>query len=214
MMEFKREKGYPLWKVEYEEQLYHDVLSKEYTIFVKPHPQISPIKLYMTTSLPRVQIALDRLKDLYDIIVAKMIKSEHNQPAMFEVHNQIYKTTFLLLSQSCICGEIIEGNKCYGAIEEDYDLKFDYTQDFVFFYDYGDCLLKSNQLFLDGLLLLNEQQLFEVCDTIGQDKNKLDTEPYKLLKWIASHCPEAGTYICDGYTYYDVGGYIDGKGYI
>ena len=210
----KFEKGYPLWKVVYEEVLYHDVPSKEYSIFVIPHPQVSPIKLYMTTSLPKAQIALERLKEIYSLIVEKIIKSEHNEPAMFEVHNQIYKTNFVLLGQSCICGKIIEGNKCYGEIEEEYDLKFDYVHDFVFFYAYGDCLLKGNQLFLNGELILNEQQLLEVCEEIGQDRNKLDIEPYKMLKWLAINHPSAETYMCGGYTYFDVGGYKDGKGYI
>lgn len=207
---FKREKGYPLWKVEYEEQLYHDVLSKEYTIYVKPHSMVSPIKLYMTTSLPKVQVALERLRDMYDILIEKILVDVDNQPAMFEVHNQIYATTGVVLSQSCICGEIIEGNKCYGAIEEDYDLKFDYTQDFIFFYKKGECLVKGNQIFLDGLLILNEEQLFNLCDEIGQNKDYLETQPYKLLKWIARNYPNAKTYICGGSTYFDVGGYIDG----
>jgi hypothetical protein len=204
------EKGYPLWKVEYEEKLYHDVLSKEYSIFVKPHSQVSHMRLYITSSLPKAMLALERLKEIYPTIVEKVIKSEDNQPAMFEVHNQIYKTTFVLLGQSCICGEIIEGNKHYGAIEDNYDLKFDYTQDFVFFYDYGDCLVHSNQLFLNGELILNEEQLCKICAELGQDIEHLETEPHKLLRWLAINYPDAKTYICGGSTYYDVGGYING----
>lgn len=207
---FKREKGYPLWKVEYEEQLYHDVLSKEYTIYVKPHSMVPPIKLYMTNSLPKIQVALERLKDMYDILIERVLVDMDNQPAMFEVHNQIYATTGIVISQSCICGEIIEGNKCYGAIEEDYDLKFDYTQDYIFFYKKGECLVKGNQVFLDGLLILNENQLFSLCDEIGQNIDQLETQPYKLLKWLATNYSNAKTYICGGSTYFDVGGYIDG----
>ena len=204
----KIEKPYPLY------QLIQDEIPDKrgsyntiYTIVVKLNEDVANwYRLYDTFSKPVAELALDRLKELFDIHILKWLKSDENMPTMFEVYNQVYKTKYVFPDQSCICGDDIVGNKRYGEFSV-YGVKYDYIQSTIFFYYEGDCVLKSNQLFLDGELLLNSQQLVDVCNEIGQDTGLLDSSPDKLLKYIANNYTNAKTYICEGYTCFDISKY-------
>lgn len=194
---------YPLWKVVFEQIPIHNSKTASYSIYVKLDEQTNWLKLYETVSEPWSKIALIKLQELFDVYICKWIKDIDSVPTMFELNNQIYKTTYVIPSQSCICGEHILGNTHYGQLDE-YDQKFDYIQSIIFFYNKGECLVKGNQLFLDGELLLNSEQLDEVCEAIGQEKLYLDSSLDKLINYISQHYPSATSYTCNGYSNYDI----------
>lgn len=203
MQDFKFMKPYPLFKVEYEEvPSRNNSKSSVYRIYVKIAEHMNWVLLYVTHTLGWAQVSLNRLKEIFDTRIVKFI-IEDELPPMFEINGEIYKTQYIFPEQSCICGEQIAGNQRYAEFSIDYR-KFDYVRSLIFFYDKGDCLLKSNQLFLNGELILDSKQLDVVCKEIGQDKSLLDSSPDKLLKYIANNFEEAKTYTCEGYTNYDI----------
>lgn len=194
----KLKKPYPLWKVEYEQIPHKEVEHTDiYRIYVKIAKDANYMCLYVANSLPRAQIALQKLQDIFDTQVINMLVNEYYYP-MFEIHNQIYKTLYVFPNQSCICGEDIPGNHRYGEYSVE-ATKFDYVQDYVFFYEQGTCLVKCNQLFIDGELKYNSKELKQLCDDIGQDFNNLDLYPEKLIKHISGIYPELTQYVCGGY---------------
>lgn len=203
MKNFKFIKPYPLFKVEYEEIVGRDnSKSSVYRIYAKISEPMNWFLLYTTHTLGWAQVSLNRLKELFDIWIIKFI-TEDDLPTMFEVNGEIYKTQYVFPDQSCICGEQIAGNHRYAEFAIDY-LKFDYVRELIFFYSKGTCLVKCNQLFLDGELLLNSKQLDSVCKEIGQDKSLLDSSPDKLLTYIINKYENVKTYICEGYTSYNL----------
>lgn len=201
MQNFKFINPYPLFKVEYEEVAgRNDSKSSVYRIYVKIAEPMNWVLLYVTHTLGWAQISLSRLKEIFDTWVVKFI-IEDELPPMFEVNGEVYKTQFVFPEQSCICGEQIPGNKRYSEFAVDY-LKFDYVADTVFFYDKGTCLVKANQLFIDGVLEYNSTELKEVCDMIGQDWSYLDSSPDKLIQYIREKNKDIRRYECNGYTAY------------
>lgn len=199
MKNFKFIKPYPLFKVEYEEvPSKYGGKSGVYRIYVKIAEPVNWVLLYVTHTLGWAQIALSRLKEIFDTWVVKFIV-EDELPSMFEVNGEVYKTQYVFPEQSCICGEQIAGNKRYAEFAVDY-LKFDYVVDTVFFYDKGTCLVKANQLFIDGELIADSTQLNDICNSIGQEMYKLDSDPEKMIKYIQANFKNVNRYDCNGYT--------------
>lgn len=196
---------YPIWKVIYEEFIYHEKVIHQYTIYVKPDEISDYKKLYSSYSLPTIQLALTKLKEIYLPRIRDFILDK-NLPVMFELNGQIYSTTYVCVDQSCICGKHIEGNVHYGDILYEDDCKFDYIADTIFFYNEGEALVINNQLFLNGKLLLNYIDFAKVCSEIGQDINNLDYDADKLIKYIADNYPDATSYTCKGYTNFNIRG--------
>ena len=189
MQNFKFMKPYPLWKLEYEEIESRGEAVGTYNVCVKVDKYTDWIELYSTFSEPWAKIAL--------------LTTEENNPAMFEVNDQVYKTTYVFPYQSCICGKQIEGNHRYGEFRVD-DIKFDYVRDLIFFYNSGTVLVKSNQVFLDGELIMTSKVLSDVCDMIGQSMSMLDSDPAKLIKYIKAQYDNVDEYVCNGYTAYNL----------
>ena len=201
MQNFKFMKPYPLFKVEYEEIAgRNDNKSSVYRIYVKIAEPTNWVLLYTTHTLGWAQVSLNRLKEIFDTWVVKFI-IEDELPSMFEVNGEIYKTQFVFPEQSCICGEQIAGNQRYSEFAIDY-VKFDYVRDTIFFYDRGTCLVKANQLFIDGVLEYNSKELKELCDMIGQNWSYLDSSPDKLIQYIREKNKDIRRYECNGYTAY------------
>lgn len=199
MTNFKFMKPYPLFRVEYEELSKGEDTTSVYRIYVKIAQPMDWMLLYTVSSLPWAQIALKRLKEIFDLYIIHFLMEGEEYFPMFEVNNQIYKTQYAFPEHSCICGEQIAGNQRYGEFSIDYD-KFDYIREIVFFYRSGTCLVKGNQLFLDGELLADSTQLKELCDNIGQSFNKLDSSPEKMIKYIRGKYSGVTCYKCNGYT--------------
>lgn len=197
------EKPYPLWKLESEEIPKGESKFTAYSVLVKIHKDSSWIELYNSTSELWAKIALNRLQELFIPTILNLMALEEEYCPMFEIHDQIYKTTYVFPNQSCICGENIAGNTHYGEYSIDSE-KYDYVRDIIFFYKKGECLVKCNQLFLNGELLLNNQQLKNVCDNINQDLMYLDSSPEKLIKYIKETYPEATSYTCSGYSAFNI----------
>ena len=199
----KLKKPYPLWKLEYEEIESRGEAVGTYNVCVKVAKYTDWIELYSTFSEPWAKIALKRLQDIFDIYVFKWLTTEENNPAMFEVNDQVYKTTYVFPYQSCICGKQIEGNHRYGEFRID-DIKFDYVRDLIFFYKKGTVLVKCNQVFLDGELIMTSKLLSDVCSMIGQNVDLLDSDPSKLIKYIKDRYNDVNEYTCEGYSAYNL----------
>lgn len=202
MKNFRFMKPYPLFRWEAEEVPSRNDKSTIYRIYVKIAEPMDWILLYTTFSSAWCEIAVKKLRDIFDLYIIHFIVEDDKDTyfPMFEVNNQIYKTQFTFPEQSCICGEQIKGNKRYAEFSIDYE-KFDYIQETVFFYDKGTCLVKSNQLFLDGELLFNSTDLKKLCDEIGQNWSYLDSSPDKLINYLKENYRErANRYICNGYS--------------
>ena len=202
MKNFRFMKPYPLFRWEAEEVPSRNDKSTIYRIYVKIAEPMDWILLYTTFSSAWCEIAVKKLKDIFDLYIMHFIVEDDKDTyfPMFEVNDQIYKTQFTFPEQSCICGEQIKGNQRYAEFSIDYE-KFDYIQETVFFYDKGTCLVKSNQLFLDGELLFNSTDLKKLCDEIGQNWSYLDSSPDKLINYLKENYRErANRYICNGYS--------------
>lgn len=179
----------------------HKEISTSYTITVRKGNEGEEQELYNTFSKPRAELAFSKLKDMYDIHIKYWLRNERI-PVMFEIDKQIYKTEYVFPKQSCICGSQIPGNDRYGIYTPD-TTKFDYAQETIFFYDENEALVIGNQLFLNGELLFNSTDLFNLCNSIGQDFNKLDLYPNKIIDYLVSNY-NVCTYICDGYSSYNL----------
>lgn len=205
-MEFKIEKPYPLYRLVQEEvpSRHHDYIDKNttYEVAVKIHPDAKWYQLYTTFSEDWAKLALKRLRDIFDVHINRWIMTGE-EPVMFEVNDQIYKTKYVFPDHSCICGDEIAGNQRYGMFYVD-GVKYDYVQSIIFFYYKDECLLKCNQLFLNGELIMNSKKLDEVCEEVGQDKSLLDSSPDKLLKYIANNYENVKTFSCEGYSSFNV----------
>lgn len=202
MQNFKFMKPYPLFRWEAEEIPSRSGKSTVYRVYVKIAEHMNWIMLYTTFSSAWCEIAVKKLKDIFDLYIIHFIVEDDKDTyfPMFEVNDQIYKTQFTFPEQSCICGEQIEGNQRYAEFSIDYE-KFDYIQETVFFYDKGTVLVKGNQLFLDGELLFNSTELKKLCDEIGQSWSYLDSNPDKLIDYLKENYREkACRYICNGYS--------------
>lgn len=160
------------------------------------------VLLYNTFSEEWAKLAMKRLKDIYDTYIYSFITGT-NVPTMFERDDAIYKLEYIFPEQSCVVGSQIPGNKFYSTYEVE-PQKYDYIQDIIFFYNKGECLVKNNQLFLNGDLLLNNKELKQVCDKIGQDFNSLDNYNDKLIHYLSTTYPEAKTYTCNGYHCFNI----------
>lgn len=193
----------PLFKFEEEEYINKrdGTICTTYTIWVKFYPDDMYIEVYNTSSRVQAQLAYEHLKSIADVYLYKLYSKEEDAYTMFEYADQIYKTTFVCFNQSCICGEDISGNQRYGEFSPD-GVKHDYALNIIFFYPKNHCLIKSNQVFMNGELLLNSKELDEVCKKIGQNKSQLDTNPDKFVEYIQQNYPEVQSYECNWYTRY------------
>lgn len=204
MENFRFMKPYPLFKVEYEELVgRNESKSSVYRIYVKIAEPMNWFCLYVTSSSAWAEISLKKLKDIFDLYVIHFLVEDDTDTyfPMFEVNGQIYKTVYTFPEQSCICGQQIAGNQRYAEFSVDYE-KFDYIMETVFFYDKGTCLVKGNQLFIDGELIYNSKQLAEVCDNIGLEMYKLDSNPDKLINYLKEKYDNIKRYECNGYSSY------------
>lgn len=192
----------PCWRVIYEEIFKESYITKNYIIQVLFDDHLW-YQLYETTSLPKAQLALERLKELYYPIIYNFLQQRN--PIMFEVNGYVYRTDMILTTKSYICGSMIEGNVKYYDYEEP-DHIFDYLSNFVNFYDKGDVLVVGKQVFLNGNLLLNYNELEDVCKNINQDINNLDYDGDKFIRYIVDNYKEAKNYICGGYTKFNIRG--------
>lgn len=200
MQDIKLMKPYPLYKVEYEEIPSRNGKSDVYRIYVKIAAQTEWLLLYVTHKLAWAQISLDKLKTIFDTQIIHFIINGIDDYPMFEIHDQIYKTQYVFPEQSCVCGGQIARNHYYGEYSVDYE-KFDYVRDFVFFYKKGTCLVKNNQLFLDGELLANSSELAALCEDIDQPLCQLDSSPDKLIDYLKNKYTDRVTsYECNGYS--------------
>lgn len=205
MGEFRLVKPYPLWKVEYEQLPKGNGKTEVFRVLVKIAPTIDYICLYTTYSSAWAEIALKKLQEIFDTQIIHLMVDEEDYYPMFEVHDQIFKTKYVFPEQSAVCGEMIPGNQRYGEFSVDAE-KFDYIIDLVFFYKKGTCLIKSNQLFIDGDLIYDSNQLKAVCDSVGQDMYYLDSQPDKLLKHLLEKYPNIHQFTCGWYSAYNLGG--------
>lgn len=193
----------PLFKLIYEEYLdRNNKITGSWSVYV--NYMGGDILLYNTFSEEWAKIALKRLKDNWDSYVSCFINDE-DVPVMFERDDAIYKMEYVFPEQSCVVGLPIEGNIHYAEYCPQ-GQKFDYIQDIIFFYKQGTCLVKGNQLFMDGQLLLNCTQLKQVCDSIGQNFNALDYDANKLIQYIKNTYSNVKCYVCGGYSSYNIGG--------
>lgn len=193
----------PLFKLIYEEYLDRkNKITGSWSVYVSYMG--GDILLYNTFSEEWAKIALKRLKDNWDSYVSCFINDE-DVPVMFERDDAIYKMEYVFPEQSCVVGLPIEGNIHYAEYCPQ-GQKFDYIQDIIFFYKQGTCLVKANQLFMDGQLLLNCTQLKQVCDNIGQNFNALDYDANKLIQYIKNTYSNVKCYVCGGYSSYNIGG--------
>lgn len=198
------EKPYPLWRIIQEEIPRADKTKfTSYTIEVKIDDRANWLELYSTVSKLHAEIAQKRLSDIFDVSIYKWLEASYNIPVMFEICDQIYRTTNVLIGQSCICGETIEGNHRYGEFFIGSN-KFSYIDNIIFFYEKGHCLVKCNQVFLDGNLLYTSKQLADLCKEIEQEFNKLDLYPEKLIKFLKKEHPEMISYTCNGYSRWNI----------
>lgn len=193
----------PLFKLIYEEYLdRNNKITGSWSVYV--NYMGGDILLYNTFSEEWAKIALKRLKDNWDSYVSCFINDE-DVPVMFERDDAIYKMEYVFPEQSCVVGLPIEGNIHYAEYCPQ-GQKFDYIHDTIFFYKQGTCLVKGNQLFMDGQLLLNCTQLKQVCDNIGQNFSALDYDADKLIQYIKNTYSGAKCYVCGGYSSYNIGG--------
>lgn len=193
----------PLFKLIYEEYLdRNNKITGSWSVYV--NYMGGDILLYNTFSEEWAKIALKRLKDNWDSYVSCFINDE-DVPVMFERDDAIYKMEYVFPEQSCVVGLPIEGNTHYAEYCPQ-GQKFDYIHDTIFFYKQGTCLVKANQLFMDGQLLLNCTQLKQVCDSIGQNFNALDYDANKLIQYIKNTYSNVKCYVCGGYSSYNIGG--------
>lgn len=201
-MSYKFMKPYPLWKVEYEQVPNGENKNDIYRVLVKIAKNANWFELYKTYSSVWAEIALKKLQDIFDLYVMNFIIDEDDIPPMFEIHDQIYKSLYVFPDQSCIVGETITGNERYGEFSVE-ALKFDYVKDTIFFYEKGTALIKSNQLFIDGQLICNSKQLKSLCDEIGQDFNKLDLYPERIINYLTNNY-SVKTYVCNTYSAFNL----------
>ena len=192
-----------LFKLCYEEFLYNNEITSSWNVYLKINDKHDYL-LYSTPSENWAKIALSRLRELYDMYILNFIM-EKDLPTMFEINNQIYKLEYVLPGQSCVIGSNIPGNQRYGEFSIEPE-KFDYIHDFIFFYNKGQCVVKSNQVFLDGELLYNSNELYKLCGTIQQDFKKLDSDPNKLIDYLKIKFPNITSYSCNGYCSFFVKG--------
>lgn len=194
-----------LFKLVYDEVLDRDnKITGSWSVYLKLlNDNNVDILLYNTFSENWAKIALQRLKDFYEPYLYSFITGT-NLPVMFERDDAIYKLEYVFPEQGCVVGSQIEGNNRYVSFSPQEE-KYDYIQDLIFFYTEGVCLVKDNQMFLDGKLLLNSKQLKDVCDSIGQDFNSLDYNADKLIQYIIKTYPQVNTYICNGYCSFNIG---------
>ena len=92
--EIRLERPYPLFKVVQEDiPDRHGGTSIYYSIYVKVSEDTEWVILYGTFSRPYSELAIDRLREIFDIHIFKwMVDEEKNAPVMFMVDDQIYKT--------------------------------------------------------------------------------------------------------------------------
>lgn len=192
-------KLYPLWKMEYIEEEIYNKRYNSYNIYVKPYKESNWQKLYSNSVLGKSITAFNRLKDLWDTKICKLLQGY--EPAMFEYAGQIYKTISVDIKSSYISGEQIIGNDRYGEVYPD-GVKYNYVDDYIFFYDKNVLLVKNNQLFLNGELLANAQQLYNLCSEIGQEFNQLDSYPDKLIDYYRDIYPDIRAYECNVLSQY------------
>lgn len=199
-MKDKLIKPYPLWKVDMEDQLINGNIYTLYKVYAKCyHDDIWNI-LYTTYNKNWCGLALEKLKEMFDVYIYKWLDNEYDIPSMFEIDDQIYKTKYIFPDKSHICGNQIDGNTYYGKVIDE-TLVFDYIQSNVIFYNKNTCLVKNNQVFVDGNLIYNEEQLSVICNTIHQDINSLNSDAYKFIEYI-NKLFDINEYICDDFTYF------------
>lgn len=205
MKKFKFVKPYPLFKLVKEEipdRNDNKSIRFNYEIFVKTASEGDWLSLYNTFSEPWSELAFNKIRNIFETeIIYYMLDADYFP--MFEVNDQIYKTTFVFPEQSCISGENIKGNVRYGEFSTE-PIKFDYIQSTVFPYRKGTCLIKSNQMFIDGELIYDSKGLAGLCSEIGQLWYQLDSSPDILIKYIKENYKNVNTYTCNFYTRYDI----------
>lgn len=80
-------------------------------------------------------------------------------------------------------------------------LVFDYIQSNVIIYNKNTCLIKNKQVFIDGNLIYRQNELENICDTVGQDIDSLNNDAFRFIDYIKKLF-DIDEYICDNYTHY------------
>ena len=192
-----------LYTLKYNEYLdKRNQVSNNWSLYVKVlednKVKYDGILLYQSFSENWIKIALEKYKNYLSNYLYSFI-TENNLPTMFEVNDQVFKLEYVFPEQSCVVGLPIIGNSQYLQVNPDRE-KYDYGQSFITFYDRGICLVKGNQLFLDGELLYNSIQLKTLCNNIEQDFNKLDYQADKLITFLKTNYPNVKGYVCNGFS--------------
>lgn len=156
--------------------------------------------LYCVHSYEWAKIALDKFKDCLDSsVVLPTLKGL--SPVMIEHANQMYRIIDVNIKSSVVICEYIKGNTSYGLDTPVLStIGFDYIQESIAFYQFGDAVVQNNQLFLNGDLILNKDSFKNICKKVGQDLDHIDTHPDNLIKYIVETYPNVHRYICGNFT--------------
>lgn len=196
----------PMFKVVYDEFIGgHGDVKGIYNLYVHSSQSEEDILLYESFSENYIKIALNKVKDYWDVYLKFWLNNER-LPVMIECNDQVYKVEYMCLRQCCIVGSQIPRNRLYGEFKPEPE-KIDFIRDIVFTYPYGTALVKSNQLFLNGELLCNSEELKILCDDLGQEFNKLDLYPERLMNYLKQQYGDNFLgYVCEGYSSYNIKG--------
>lgn len=157
------------------------------------------VVVYTTNSYEKAQCALNKCQDCLDeTVIIPSVKGL--SPVMFEYAGQIFKVDCINIAYGIVNGLYINGNNFYGNTSiHEAELSFDYIEESIKFYNFGDALVQNGQLFLNGDLILNQEMLKNVCNEIHQDMDKLNTNAHNLIEYIFNTFDNVKAYICDDY---------------
>lgn len=194
----------PIWSINYEEGKSDGKWYSFWTVNYYFADDNAWKTVYCTQSYEWAKIALDKYKDCLDSCC--LIPTLKNlSPVMFERADQMYRITNINLEHGVVFGEQIRGNKFYGDTNPQFSENgFDYIKEDILFHQFGDAVVKNNQLFLNGNLVLNTESFEQICQNVNQRLEHIGTHPTNLIKYIVSTYDNVRRYICGDFSYNNI----------
>lgn len=164
---------FPLFKVEIEDTVrVRDVDvewlldAEEHELIRKGHKSVLYVKekygddwkvVYndLPGNLISAHVEIEEIKQHYNYWKSIFV---NNKPAMFIYENQVFKNPYVIFDQLCICGEPIEPEKYY---TEEGQIKVNFFKSYVRSISENKVLLHARQLYLNGKIIFDEEQLKE-----------------------------------------------------
>jgi hypothetical protein len=112
--------------------------------------------------------------------------ADDSKIAMFEYNNHLFKFTYHIPDQKCVCGDAI--TDYWNDYDEDTSIKVDYLESYVFLYDFGQVLVFHKKLYMNAEFMITLDNLEK---KYGITYSNVEWGDKNFKEWLKKGYPDA-----------------------